>query len=185
MTGVDLIISQLADKIGALPYIGKSYGRAMVFKEQWGAKGLYSVPKVHVGNGEYQICLPNDTYTAQSYFIAANGEHYNQFDRLNIGQINRQFAVVFWGALGMNGVPSDLETIKFQFIDILQKDSHVRNLDTYNDEKYELIFPEFQSWISRSTARDSEKTQADTNWLMYPNSGFRLTFTLAYTQPCL
>jgi hypothetical protein len=185
MTGIDLILSNLATKIGVIPYMNKSFGRAMVFKELWGAKALYSVPKVHIGNGEYEMCLPNDTYTTQSYFIAADGEHYSEFDRLNIGQINRKFAVVFWGHLGASGTPADLESIKFDFIKILQKSANVRSLDSYFDEKYELVFPEFTTWINKSIARDTERTQADTNWLMYPNSGFRLVFTLAYSQPCL
>lgn len=185
MTGVDTIIDSLATTIGAVSYISKSYGRAQIFREIYGDKGLVSLPKAHVGSGEYEYCLPQDTNTAQTYFIASGHEKYGQFDRLNLGTIHRQFALTFWGTLDANGVPDTLEQVKFELIDILQKSQYVSSIDDYTDETYAQVFPEFSYWLGRSALKGTEKKEADTQWLMYPNAGFRLLFTVNYVQPCL
>lgn len=186
MTGVDTILNDLAAKITAnLTYINKVYGRAMVFRENIGGHGLITIPKAHIGNGEYEYCLPQDTNNAQTYFIAAGKEKYDEFDRVMMGKIHRPFALTFWGTLGVNGVPDTLEEIKFACIDILQKSQYVMDIDSYADEEYAQVFPEFAYWLGRSASRSLDKKEADTNWLMYPNAGFRLLFTISYIQPCL
>lgn len=183
MTGVDTILSNLAVKIAtALPYIQKSYGRAQIFREIWGSKGIVSLPKALLDNGDYEYCLPNDNRTAQSYFIAAGHEKYGEFDRFMIGTIKRQFAFTFWGQLGVGGVPLTLEEIKFQIISVLQQDGKVSSIEDYADETYAQVFPEFAYWLNRSAQKSVEKKEADTQWLSYPNAGFRLLFTVSYVQ---
>lgn len=185
MIGADLILDSLASSIqDELTYINKVYGRAQVFRENVAAHGLVTVPKVHIGGGEYENCLPNDTNTAQTYFIANSHERYGEFDRVNIGQIHRTFALTFWGTLASNGVPATLEEVKFDLIKILQKNPGVSTIDTCADDGYKDVFPEFSYWIGRSAARSIEKKEADTNWLMFPNAGLRLLFTISYIQPC-
>ena len=185
MTGVDTILDSLKTKIAdQLPYINKVYGRAQVFRENVGGHGLLTIPKAHVGNGEYEYCLPQDTNQAQTYFIAASKEKYDEFDRVNIGKIHRTFALTIWGTLGENGVPDTLEEIKFECIAILQKSPYVSDIDSYADEEYSQVFPEFAYWLGRSATKSLDKKEADTNWLMYPNAGFRLLFTISYIQPC-
>lgn len=183
MTGVDTILTNLAAKIATeLPYIQKSYGRAQIFREIWGTKGLVTIPKALTDNGDYEYCLPNDTRTAQTYFIAAAPEKYGEFDRFMLGQIKRQFALTFWGQLSVGGVPATLEEIKFAVISILQKDHRVMSIDSYADETYAHVFPEFAYWLNRSATKSVEKKEADTQWLSYPNAGFRLLFTVSYVQ---
>lgn len=183
MTGVDTILSNLATKISnGMPYIERSYGRAQIFREIYGSKGLVSLPKALLSNGDYEYCLPHDTSSAQSYFIAAGHEKYGEFDRFMLGQIKRQFAFTFWGQLGINNVPITLEQIKFDAITVLQQDGRVSSIDDYADETYAQVFPEFSYWLNRSVAKSTEKKEADTQWLMFPNAGFRLLFTVSYVQ---
>lgn len=183
MTGVDTILSDLAVKIQtALPYIQKSYGRAQIFRELYGSKGIVSLPKALLDNGDYEYCLPHDTTTAQSYFIAAGHEKYGEFDRFMVGGIKRQFAFTFWGQLATGAVPVTLEQVKFDVISILQKDGNVSSIDDYADETYAQVFPEFSYWLNRSVAKSTDKKEIDTQWLMYPSAGFRLLFTISYVQ---
>lgn len=178
----DTITNDIAARIATLPYIEKSFGRAMIFNERWGEKGLTRVPKVHIGNGEYEMVLPNDKYTTQSYIIAVTHEGYDTFDRMQMGGINRQFAIVFWGKLG-DPAPNTLEEIKVDFINILQKISNVASIDDYADETYTQVFPEFSDYINNAR-RNTQDFEADTQWLMFPHTGFRLLFTVNYTQEC-
>ena len=183
MTGIDSIIANLAVQMAAtLTFLDMSYGRAQIFREIWGTKGLVTLPKALLDNGDYEYCLPNDTRLAQSYFIAAGHEKYGEFDRFMIGSIKRQFAFTFWGQLGNYNVPNTLEEIKFQAISVLQKDHRVISIDDYADETYAQVFPEFAYWLARSATKSVEKKEADTQWLSYPNAGFRLLFTVSYVQ---
>jgi hypothetical protein len=180
MTGIDLVIDDLRTRIATIDYMETVYGRAAVMQELWGDKSIITVPKVHTGN-EYKIPLPNDNTEPQSFFQALKQESYGVYDRVNIGNINRQIAITFWGKLGEGDTPSSTEDIKFDFISMLQKSPYVSAVNSFVDERYQDVFPDFSGYFGK-VVPGMKSGEQQTQWLMQPYGGFRLIITVNYIQ---
>lgn len=182
MTGIDLVIDDLKTRIASIDYMKTVYGRATIMQDLWGDSSIITVPKVHDGN-EYKMPLPNDNTEPQSFFQAVKNESYGIFDRFSVGNINRQIAVTFWGKLGVGDVPISTENIKFDFIERLQKSPYVSAFNSFVDEKYEDVFPDFRGYFGKLThAKGILESEQQTQWLMQPYGGFRLICTVNYAQ---
>lgn len=169
---IDQIINNCVAAVSsAIP--GKIYGRAMIFQERWGENGIMSVPKVHVGDNEYKVPLPDDTDKYVGFFQAVGAERYGDLTFGELSGVNRQLAFTWWGKMDFG---MTLEEIKWQVIRALQQVPEVNAINSYADEKYSDVFPDFIGYINRA------QLEQRTNWLMMPNSGFRLVFTVVYAQ---
>jgi len=169
---IDTIIESFQRPIAEIEYMRTVYGRAMTFQEQWADGELVQVPKVRLEDNEYVVPLPVDLNEPIVFFQAVGTEQYDQFDRDNIGGINRQIALTWWGKIDVRS----LESVKFDVISVLQGSGYVSSIDTYVDERYQDVFPDFLPYLS---VREREQS---TQWLMAPWGGFRLTFTVSYGQ---
>jgi hypothetical protein len=172
MTTINEIINACRFQVATIDYNTVVYGRAMVFQEKQG-DGLVSIPKVLIGDNEYQNPLPDDNDGVIAFFQAVGPERYGEYATDEIGDITRQIAFTWWGDLtNTNG--RTLEQIKWEHIERLQRVEYVRSIDSYVDERYQNVFPDFQHYL--------RNIEQKTNWLMAPNSGFRLVFTVSYGQ---
>jgi hypothetical protein len=181
MTGIDLVINDLQTRIGTIDYMKTVYGRATIMQELWGDANIVTVPKVWNGT-EYAKPLPNDNDEPLSFFQALKMENFGQFDRVAIGNINRQISVTFWGKLGNGDTPASTEDIKFDFIERLQKSPYVSAINSFVDERYQDVFPDFAGYFGKLKVKSEKAFEQQTQWLMQPFGGFRLVFTVNYIQ---
>lgn len=181
MTGIDLVINDLKTRIATIDYMKTVYGRATVMQTLWGDSNIVQVPKVWTGT-EYSMPLPNDNLEPMSFFQALRLENYGVFDRNEIGNINRQIAVTFWGKLGEADTPLSTENIKFDFIERLQKSKYVSAINSFVDERYQDVFPDFAGYFGKLRVKSEKSFEQQTQWLMQPYGGFRLVFTVNYIQ---
>lgn len=184
--GFDKAIAEIQTAVGTVPYIEKSFGRAFIHKENIVGK-IVSLPKVYQGAGEYYNPLPNDNFKAQTFMLAA-GEEIADDDFENYGQntFTRKVALIFWGNLKAIDSAKDyifLEEIKMDILEALRYTSSFKSFDSYVDERYSDVFREFSSYISNAS-KDTAEAEINTQYLMYPYSGFRMTITLVYQQSC-
>lgn len=69
--GVDVNIQNLRAAMETLPWLERSFGRAVALYEK--SEGTEDrVPKVPLGKGEYFSCMPNDAQKAFSFFYPVN-----------------------------------------------------------------------------------------------------------------
>lgn len=181
MIGIDLVIDDLRTRIATIGYMKTVYGRATIMQALWGDENIVTVPKVWTGT-EYSMPLPNDNLEPQSFFQAVKNESYGVFDRNAIGNINRQVAVTFWGKLGVDDTPAGTEQIKFDFIEKLQKSPYVSGINSFVDERYQDVFPDFAGYFGKIRIKGEKAFEQQTQWLMQPYGGFRLIFTVNYIQ---
>lgn len=181
MTGIDLVINDLQTRIQTIDYMKIVYGRATIMQDLWGDGDIVTIPKVWSGT-EYAKPLPNDNTEPQSFFQAVKSESFGVFDRVAIGNINRQIAVTFWGKLGVGDTPLSTEDIKFDFIERLQKSPYVSAINGFVDERYQDVFPDFNGYFGKLKVKAEKGFEQQTQWLMQPYGGFRLIFTVNYIQ---
>jgi len=171
MINMDTIISDCQQRVKQADDSYTVYGRAMLYKERWNDKTV-QVPRVY-HEGEYINPLPDDAKGTIVFFQAVGAEKYGQYEVDNIGQINRQVALTWWGKIE-NGL--SLENVKFSIIERLQECRYVQAIVSYVDERYQDVFPDFTGYLALAD------TEQRTQWLMAPYSGLRLVFNVAYRQ---
>ncbi|GGG97310.1 hypothetical protein [Pedobacter zeae] len=184
-TGLDVAVVELQKAIAEIPYIERSFGRAMIFKENINGN-VVTLPKVYQGEKEYYNPLPNGNFIASTFILATGPEECEDFSQFEDNFFTRKVALVFWGNLRQIDPAKDyifLEEIKNDVLNAIRYCKGFKSYDSYIDEKYSEVFKEFTSYIS-SQSRDTSNTEIDTQYLMYPYSGFRMNLTLTYTQPC-
>lgn len=181
MTGVDLAINDILPRLANIPYLNTAYGRATIMQEIWGDKSIIQIPKVYAGGGEYVIPLPKDNQEPMCFFQAVGAESYGEFDRFSIGEITRKVAITFWGKLGKATTPNYIDDIKFAFIEQLQASPYVKEINSFVDEKYQDVFPDFHGYFGK-VVKGEKGGEQQTQWLMEPYGGFRMVFTISYTQ---
>jgi len=174
--GLDAAIAELQTALGTIPYLDKVFGRAWIHKEKRGNKDI-TLPKVYQGKKEYYNALPNGNFKASVFFIAEGDEESKDYSPLENNVFTRQVALIFWGDLKRIDKDKDfifLEEIKMDVLRAIKYCKCFESYDSYVDERYSEIFKEFRD------ASDEINTQ----YLMYPYAGFRLSLTLIYDQPC-
>lgn len=183
--GFDAAIADLQQCIAAIPYITKSFGRAYIFKESRAGKQV-TLPKVYQGGGEYHNPLPNGELTASSFILPISDEQCDDFQQHADNTFTRRVAIIFWGNLKQIDPDKDyvfLEEIKMDFLDALQDCKSFKSYESYVDDRYSEIFREFSSYMT-NRSNDTDSDEINTQYLMYPYGGFRMSITLTYNQPC-
>lgn len=165
-----------------LPWLSKSFGRAWGFKEADSSADILKVPKCYMGEGEYQNVLPNDSLTSQSFIAARTGEETIDFSKATVSSKERLMSCIFWFNLKEINPSKDYiftEELKYDVERILKQNPYVKTIESYFDEQVEQVFDGYLSnaEYARYTIDDPR-----TQFLMYPYSGFRFDFRLAYAE---
>lgn len=182
--GFDAAIAQIQKSLAQIPYIDRVFGRAYVHKEMQAGKTV-TIPKVYQGEGEYYNPLPNDNFKSSVFFIATGPEECRDYQP-GFNDFTRSIALIFWGNLKAIDAGKDyifLEEIKEDVLNAIKNSKSFKSYDGYIDERYNEVFKEFSSYIS-NMLRDNDSNEVNTQFLMYPYSGFRMNLTLTYTKEC-
>lgn len=183
--GLDIAIVEIQKAIALLPYISASFGRARIHKENVNGS-IMTVPKVYQGEKEYYNPLPNGNFVSSTFMVTTGPEKCEDYQQFGQNDLERDIAIIFWGDLSQIDNSKDyifLEEIKEDFLKALKYCRCFKSYNSYIDEKYNEVFKEFSTYID-SMSKDTSNTEIDTQYLMYPYSGFRMNLTLTYTQEC-
>lgn len=183
--GLDAAVAELQQSVAGLEYIEKAFGRAFIHKEKRAGK-IVTLPKVYQGEGEYYNPLPNGNFKGSVFFIAEGSEQCEEYNQFEQNVFTRKVGLIFWGNLKEIDPAKDyifLEEIKMDILEAIKYCKCFKSYDSYVDERYNEVFKEFSSYISNMST-DNAKEEINTQYLMYPYAGFRMSLTLTYNQPC-
>jgi hypothetical protein len=183
--GIDAVIQSIQQQFAAgLTWLDKSFGRAWEFKEVDPDGKTIRVPKCYSGSGEYINVLPNDFLKAQSFITVRNEETWPSYSRATGNSKNRTLSAIFWFNLKQIDETKDYiftEELKTEVEKILKANAYVATIDKYYDERVEDVF---DGYISQADSGRYSVDDTKTQYLMYPYSGFRFDFTVAYMEEC-
>lgn len=169
--GIDSVIQSIQVDLSSLDWLEKSFGRAWVFDDDGG-----KVPKVYQGQGEYLNVLPNDFLRAQSFITASGPETVTEYKQFTMSSLERNLNIFFWVNLqeiDPNTGYIFTERLKNEVEKILKRNRWVKTINNYFDERADQVFEGFT-------------LPENTQYLMYPYSGFRFEITVAYFyQNCI
>mgnify|MGYP006949691458 CR=1 FL=1 len=188
-TGLDKAIATLQCALGCLSWLDKVFGRAWERKiaqrlnTTRTAADVYNSetrtriarePFAYAGNGEYISMLPNDTLKAYCFFVANGEERFETKERKSAPYLTkRNVSVIVWANLKELGYQHiATESLKGEVLKLLQKESCIESIDSAVDERSELVFDGF----------DLDEVKQEL--LAYPFAGFRINFTVKYSQEC-
>jgi len=183
--GFDAAVADLQTAVATVSYIEKSFGRAFIHREMRAGK-MITLPKVYQGSGEYYNPLPNGELKASTFILAIGEEHCEDYQQYEQNIFTRKVALIFWGNLQLIDPDKDyifLEEVKSDIMIAIKESKSFKSYDAYIDERYSEVFREFASYLT-NTARDTDTDEINTQYLMYPYAGFRMSLTLTYDQPC-
>lgn len=183
--GLDVAIVELQKAIALLPYVSASFGRARIHKETVNGD-IVTTPKVYQGEKDYYNPMPNDNFVSSTFMVATGPEKCEDFELFGQNEFERDIAIIFWGNLSAIDNSKDyifLEEIKEDFLKAIRYCKCFKSYNSYIDEKYNEVFKEFTSYLN-SQSRDTSNAEINTQYLMYPYSGFRMNLTITYTQEC-
>lgn len=172
--GLDAVIQSLQEDIYGLAWVEKSFGRAWTFNQSRDGGRIVSEPKAYAGEGEYHSVLPNDHLTAQSFIAVKSEETWTEFSRFTDNNLERKLSIILWFNLKELDENKDYihtEELKKEVQQVLKANQWVKSIDAYVDERAEAVFEGYQ------LAENSE-------YLMYPYSGFRFDITVNYYEDC-
>ena len=185
-TGLDRAIQSIQQELAAgLTWLDKAFGRAWEFKEIDPATGKeIRVPKCYSGLGEYINVLPNDFLKAQSFITARNEETWPAYSRATGNGKSRDLSIIFWFNLKEINPAKDCiftEELKKEVEKILKANAYLASINRYYDERVEDVF---DGYISQAESGRYSVDDTQTQYLMYPYSGFRFDVTVAYNEEC-
>ncbi|GAB3948348.1 hypothetical protein GCM10028805_22510 [Spirosoma harenae] len=149
-------INQIRDKLVTLEFTDIVQGRAMLFDEKLaGQDRSQPKPMVHVGNGEYLDCRPNDTFKSVIFFASKDLEKsdYNQnrpsgHAKNHVIRSTRNVSLYGW--VNMKAIPDRYddgsgfpELIKMELKKALQNARCVTQITGYQDGQVNEVFKPF------------------------------------------
>ena len=191
--GIDKVIESIRIELATLTWLEKSFGRAWEFKEKDPSpesNRIIKVPKVWIGKdadtkkGEYMNVLPNDNLKSQSFISCRNEETWLEYDKSSGNHKQRELSIIFW---------FDLRRIDdskgYIFTEVLKKDvekklkanKYIKSVNAFFDERAEDVF---DGYISAAQMANYTVDDPNTQYLMYPYSGFRFDVTVNYNEEC-
>lgn len=183
--GLDAVIQSLQQDLATLTWLDKSFGRAWEFKEKGADGKIIKVPKAYMGKGEYHNVLPNDNLKAQSFISVRGNERWDlDYTRASDNGLERDLSCIFWFNLKKIDPTKDYiftELLKKDVEKVIKANKYVKLISNYYDERVEDVFDGYVDGSQGGAySIDDHKTQ----YLMYPYSGFRFDFTVAYWEVC-
>lgn len=186
---LDAAVEQIRVGMDGLTWTEKAYGRAVERKvarrddttrttaDHYNAQTRNRIsrePFVYIGNGEYVSMLPNDRLKAYCFCVSNGEERYDSKQRKGVPMLTRRpFSLIAWVNLKELGETSiSVESLKSDALAVLQSLGCVDSIESSVDERSDQVFDGF----------DLDETKREV--LAYPFGGFRINFTLKYTQPC-
>lgn len=188
-SGFDKAIATLQAALQSLSWMDKVYGRAWerkipkrqdttrivadVYNSQTRTR-IVREPFAYAGNKEYISMLPNDALKSYAFFVAAGEETFESRERRSLPYLTkRKASVIVWvnlKELGYEYIAT--EPLKSEVLKLLQKEVCVDSVDSSADERSENVFSGF----------DLDEVRQEL--LAYPFMGFRVNFTVKYSQEC-
>jgi hypothetical protein len=172
LKGIDKSIEEMRVSVSSLPFIQKAFGRAYIQRTDDDAKIEY--PAVYTEKKEYYNAMPNDNLLGQSFFKVNQPIKVDEYGKTG-SSFEAELSLIFWGNLQkIDGSKDFIFTSELidKTIAKLQKTSCFMELVEVVDEDAEEVFKGF-------SLRGTEK-----HCLMYPYTGFRITFKIGYFQEC-
>lgn len=174
--GVEAVIEALRlQLIDGLPWLEKAFGRAWEFKEESTSGRTIRIPKCYTESGEYINVLPNDNLVAQCFFQLNGSETYSVFNYAAGSMKEVDLSVIFWMNLKRIDETKDYiftEELKADVEEVLKNTGYTKELVEWVDERAEDVFIRY------------DVDDVNTQYLMYPYAGFRVTVTVNYPENC-
>lgn len=182
--GIDMIVNGLQAKFGELPWVEKSFSRAVsMVKEVEGQESVY--PGIFTGDGmDFANLIEVDNYSAYCFFFAKDSETVDGYSKGIRNTYSRELSAIFWMNLQqIDNTRGDdfLEELKQ---DILKSIANARFTNSANNGQVlgievTEIYDEPKN-IFQGFSFDLLKTQ----FLHYPYRGIRLDIDCSYIENC-
>lgn len=176
---LDAEIEAVRSVLGAqISWLEKPFGRARLHVVKGEGADDERVPKVYVGSRNYVSVMPNDTYTAYSFFRVVDShnliDEYNSNSNQYIWEV--PVDLIVWFNLKRIDPAKDYiftDELKAELLTVLNTIPQVKNITRIWDEKVEDIF---SGYTLKQNQRDM---------MLYPYGGLRFECSLSYYQKCL
>lgn len=162
-------IDSILDAMCSVPFIDYVYGRARANERIRNGK-KYRYPGFYIGNGEYEDMLPLDSRGHGYAFIMLDDPiesiNYVSFEtnKYKVG-----YSLIVWYKEGTSEM-MDIDLCKDYVLGCLKLCPNVTVEKIY--EKYSNVFSGFSC------------DEIDTQYLMWPWNGFKITGEITYNEPC-
>lgn len=162
-------IDSILDALCSVPFIDYVYGRARANERIRNGK-KYRYPGFYIGNGEYEDMLPLDSRGNGYAFIMLDDPiesiNYVSFEtnKYKVG-----YSLIVWYKEGTSEM-MDIDLCKDYVLGCLKLCPNVTVDKIY--EKYSNVFSGFSC------------DEIDTQYLMWPWNGFKITGEITYNEPC-
>lgn len=183
--GIEIPIESIREELKDLPWLQYSFGRAFEFSEKNNATGrVVKVPKVYDGDGEYLNVLPNDHWKAYSFIMCDGAEEWTEYNPHALSHPKqRKLNIIFWFNLKEISLKDKIQTerLKKEVEAILKHNPYISSIDSFIDEKVEDVF---KNYVSSGAGSINTVDDDNSQYLMYPYSGFRFDVTAVYYDNC-
>lgn len=179
---LDKVIQSIQFELAQLPWLDYSFGRAYEFKEVDVKGALQRIPKCYTRQGEYINVMPNDFARAHSFIALKGHENWKLFNRYEGSIKEAELTIIVWGNLKrIDNTKSYIftEILKNDIEKVIKQNEFVKEIVYCIDERAEDVF---KSYNLRSESYTENDVQ--TEYLMYPYTGFRYDITVNYFEEC-
>ena len=164
---LDRHIQAIQQKIAALPWIGKSFGRAYVAPS---TNGL--IPEMYIGGGEYYPLTPNDHLKSFAFFLPEGTRTYHEYTNTG-GFHDANLNLICYGNL------FKIDPVKqYYFAEELLVDA----LEIIRDYPGTTVIGSFDSL--GDVYKGFYTKDIEIKLLKHPHFGFRILFNIKFLEDC-
>ena len=173
--GVDVAIQNIQEALEVLPWLEKSYGKALIYTEERNETTEdYVIPKTYYKKGEYTPLDPDDTVKSYSFMYEDDPTNIQGFGKTRL--VSTLNLVVFANLELINSSNDELflETLLNDVLTILNNRSNSKVYQSIID--YNGVFKWLPNAFSDFTVSTNKK------YLKENYAAFRINFDVAYIQ---
>lgn len=175
----DKVINDLRDKLAAnLPWLNECYGRAERLVKTIDGRRIYT-PNVYIGNGEYEVILPDDRRGNYAFFVLSEPQDIINQMQTEI-RIKAPFSLIVW--------------VDCRRVEQRMQMPDRRNTEYVKEAVLGVLQTAFPKHGSVSMTRIYERAEnvwdgftmdeVQNQFMMSPFAGFRFTGELIVTNDC-
>lgn len=191
--GIDMVVKGLQAKFSELPWLEKSFARAVTMstlREDVSRRGVefdldYIYPGMFVADGQdYFDMLLNDNVSAYSFFMARDPEETQNYHRGSRVELKRTLSAIFWMNLQLvdNTRKDDfLEELKEEVIDKISNAVYQDNAGNGTVTSVDIIDINDEP---RNVFDGFTLDNTETQFLYYPFRGLRFDLDCVFIVNC-
>lgn len=181
--GIDMVCKSLQSNFAAIPWLEKSFARAVFRTEQREQEYVY--PAMFVAAGyDYLDMLQIDNWKSYSFMIARDSETFEDYQEGIENTITRRLSCMFWMNLELVDPTRQDDFLEELKRDVIKSIKSTRFLDVTGGAKVmgieiQNIYDEPKNVFNGFTMSATES-----KFLYYPYRGLRVDLKCYYTEEC-